>query len=141
MGTAFTAFCTVETGRTFVYFLYLVSIFIIVDHTVEFQRNNTFDDVFLVQPFQFTIDLRHQCCDLFFVHLHFFDLVDEVEKLLFTDVVSGRHFTFFEFLLDDILDQTYLTFFLYVADGNRNTSLAGTTCTATAVSIRFYFIR
>ena len=135
-----TAFAPFAARGTFVYLLDLVGILVVIDHTVEFERNDTFDDVFLVQPFQLAVDLGHQGGDLLLVHLHLFDLVDEVEKLLFADSMSGRHFAFLEFLVDDPFDLADFAFLLHVADGDGDTRLSRTARTATAVRVGFHFI-
>ena len=139
-GTAFATFASVAAGGAFVYLLDFVGILVIVDHAVELERDDTLDDVFLVQPFQLTEDLGHQGCDFFFVHLHLFDLVYEVEQLLFADRVSGRHFAFFKFLVDDTFYLADLAFLFDVADGDGDTCLSGTTGTTAAVRIGFHFI-
>ena len=129
------------SGSVLVYNLDIIVIFIIVDHTVEFQRNNTFDDIFLIQPFQFTIDRRHQTSDFLLVHFHFLDLVHQVEQLFLTDLLTGRHLAFIEFLVDDSFDLANLAFFPYVADRDSDTRFSRTARTSAAVGIRFYLIR
>ena len=93
-----TAFAPFAARGTFVYLLDLVGILVVIDHTVEFERNDTFDDVFLVQPFQLAVDLGHQGGDLLLVHLHLFDLVNKCVpgKVRIGKIDLRENFSFFE---------------------------------------------
>ena len=84
--------------------------------------------------------MGHQGGDLLLVHLHLFNLVDEVEKLLFADSMSGRHFAFLEFFVDDPFDLADFAFLLHVADGDGDTRLSGTSRTSAAVCVAFRII-
>ena len=145
-GVAFFRFASTTTFASFswgalVYNLDIIVIFIIVDHPVELQGYDTLDDIFLIQPFQFTVDRRHQTSDFLLVHFHFLDLVHQVEQLLLTDLLTGRHLAFIEFLVDDSFDLADLAFFPYVADRDSDTRFSRTARTSAAVGIRFYLIR
>ena len=54
--------------------------------------------------------------------------------------MSGRHFAFLEFLVDDPFDLADFAFLLHVADGDGDTRLSRTARTATAVRVGFHFI-
>ena len=122
------------------WFFYLWSILVILKEAVELHWNHTFHQVFFAQPFQFAIDTRQERFNFFFVHLYLFDIIYHLDELLLTDFLTRRQWTDSEFLIDDTFYLAHSAFFAQIYDSDRNTSLSGTSCTSTTVSVTFSII-
>ena len=112
-------------------------ILVIFEQTVEFERYDAFDQVLLVQPFEFSENRRQGVGDLFFIDFYFLDAVYQIEELFFADLRSGRNHCPFELLADNPFDAPYFPFLLAVYDRDRYTRFPGASGTSAAVGVRF----
>ena len=104
-------------------------------------RYHAFDQILFAQPFQLTINLRHEVRDFFFVYLHLFQFINHFDKLFFADLLACRHFSGNKLLADDALYLTQLSFFAQVDDSDGSTCLSGTSGTSATMCVAFRIIR
>ena len=117
--------------------LYFFAITVVFHEAVELVRHHALDEVFLGQPIQLAADVGHEVSYLFFVHLHFFQVVDDFHQLLFADLLGGRHDACLEFLGDDAFYFAHFALLAQVDDGDGGARLSGASGTSAAVSVAF----
>ena len=89
---------------------------VIFKEVVKLKRNHSFNNIFFIQPFQFAIDFRHEVGNFLFVYLNLLNIINYLNQLFFTDLFSGRHFSYNELFTNLSFNISHLTFFAQVDD-------------------------
>ena len=122
-------------GRVVVGYVEFVGIGIIVDETVEFERDDSFHEVFGREPREPFEGDGQVGGNLFFIDFYFLDAVDEVVELFFANLFPGGYGAFFEFLADDAFDVAHAAFLFHMYDGDGGACLAGPAGASAAVGV------
>ncbi|MPN08531.1 hypothetical protein SDC9_155814 [bioreactor metagenome] len=102
-GTASATFSSVGTPAIGSRCFNFLSVTVILQEAIKLNGNHAFNDIFLAQPFQFTVNSGHKVLNLFLVNLDLLDVINNLDELLLADLLSGRHFTGNEFFGNDTL--------------------------------------